>query len=183
MLNPGLWPTNIRSERDWGYTAEANPAVLNRKLILPMGKVVGGGSSINVMAWVRGHKNDFDLWARGSGDPEWGYAHVLEIYKRIEDWQGPADPKYRGKGGLVWVQPAKDPNPIAPAMVAAAATVGIPSFADHNGAMNEGPGGCAIANTRIKDGRRRNIPSDYLYPVLDQPNITVLTGARCNASA
>jgi choline dehydrogenase len=178
VLNPGLWPTNIRSERDWGYTAEANPAVLNRKLILPMGKVVGGGSSINVMAWVRGHKNDFDLWARESADPKWGYAHVLEIYKRIEDWQGPADPKYRGKGGLLWVQPAKDPNPIAPAMVAAAATVGIPSFADHNGAMNEGPGGCAIANTRIKDGRRRNIPSDYLYPVLDQPNITVLTGAE-----
>ncbi len=51
--HPGLSPTNIRSKRDWGYTAEANPAVLNRKMMLPTGKVVGGGSSINVMAWVR----------------------------------------------------------------------------------------------------------------------------------
>src|SRR5581483_7159923 len=59
---PGLWPTNIRSERDWGYTANPNPAVSGRALILPMGKVMGGGSSINVMAWVRGHKHDFDLW-------------------------------------------------------------------------------------------------------------------------
>jgi len=177
VLEPGLWPTNIRSERDWGYTAKANPALLGRALILPMGKVVGGGSSINVMAWVRGHKHDFDLWARESGDPKWGYAHILDIYKRIENWQGPADPAHRGQGGLLWVQPAKDPNPIAPAMVEAAKSVGIPAFADHNGVMNEGAGGCAIANTRIKDGRRRNIPSDYLYPILHQPNITILTGA------
>jgi choline dehydrogenase len=177
VLEPGLWPTNIRSERDWGYTANPNPALFGRSLILPMGKVVGGGSSINVMAWVRGHKHDFDLWAKESGDPKWGYEHILGIYKRIEDWQGAPDPAYRGQGGLLWVQPAKDPNPIAPAMVEAAKSVGIPAFADHNGAMNEGAGGCAIANTRIKDGRRRNIPSDYLHPILHQPNITVLTGA------
>jgi choline dehydrogenase-like flavoprotein len=178
VLDPGLWPTNIRSERDWGYTAKANPAVFGRALILPMGKVVGGGSSINVMAWVRGHKHDFDLWAKESGDQNWGYAHILEIYRRIENWQGTPDPAYRGQGGLLWVQPAKDPNPIAPAMVEAAKSVGIPAFADHNGAMNEGAGGCAIANTRIKDGRRRNIPSDCLYPILHQSNITVLTGAE-----
>lgn len=177
VLEPGLWPTNIRSERDWGYTAKPNPAVLGRALILPMGKVVGGGSSINVMAWVRGHKHDFELWAKESGNPNWGYAHILDIYRRIENWQGAPDPAYRGEGGLLWVQPAKDPNPIAPAMVEAAKSVGIPAFADHNGAMNEGAGGCAIANTRIKDGRRRNIPSDYLHPILHQPNITVLTGA------
>src|SRR5581483_9752930 len=64
VLEPGLWPTNIRSERDWGYTAAPNPAVSGRALILPMGKVIGGGSSINVMAWVRGHKHDFELWAK-----------------------------------------------------------------------------------------------------------------------
>jgi choline dehydrogenase len=89
-----------------------------------------------------------------------------------------SDPAYRGQGGLLWVQPAKDPSLIAPAMVEAAKSVGIPAFADHNGAMNEGAGGCAIANTRIKDGRRRNIPSDYLHPILHQSNITVLTGAE-----
>ncbi len=183
VLDPARWGSNIRSERDWGHVAEPNPALLGRALIMPMGKVMGGGSSINVMAWVRGHKHDFDHWAAEAGDPAWGYAHILDIYKRIEDWQGPDDPEHRGKGGLLWVQPAQDPNPIAPAMVEAAASLGIPRFDDPNGAMSEGPGGCAIANTRIKDGRRRNIPADYLHPVLDRPNLTVLTGAEVHRVA
>jgi len=178
VLNPGLWPTNIRSERDWGHSAAPGAAVNNRALILPMGKVVGGGSSVNVMVWSRGHKNDFDAWAAETGDAGWSYARVLEIYKRIEDWQGTPDPARRGKGGRLWVTPPQNPNPIAPAMLDAAASVGIPKFADQNGAMMEGAGGAALANLRIRDGRRRNIPSDYLYQALKRRNITLLTGAE-----
>ena len=178
VLNPGLWPTNIRSERDWGHSAAPGAAVNNRALILPMGKVVGGGSSVNVMVWSRGHKNDFDAWAAETGDPGWSYARVLDIYKRIEDWQGAPDPARRGKGGRRWITPPQNPNPIAPAMLDAAASVGIPKFADQNGAMMEGAGGAALANLRIRDGRRRNIPSDYLYQALKRRNITLLTGAE-----
>jgi choline dehydrogenase len=50
-----------------------------------MGKVLGGGSSINVMAWARGHKNDWDFFASECGDPAWNYESVLSIYRRIED--------------------------------------------------------------------------------------------------
>ncbi|MEC7256326.1 MAG: GMC family oxidoreductase N-terminal domain-containing protein, partial [Pseudomonadota bacterium] len=96
VLNPLLWPTNIMSDRDWGYMAEPSDAVNGRSLILPMGKVVGGGSSINVMIWARGHKNDFEFWASETGDEGWSYANVLDIYKRIEDWHGPEDPTRRG---------------------------------------------------------------------------------------
>jgi choline dehydrogenase len=103
---------------------------------------------------------------------------VLGIYRRIEDWQGPADEKRRGKGGLVWVAPAKDPSPLAPAMVKAADSIGITAYEDQNGAMMEGVGGCAIANLRIRDGRRVNVPTSYLHPVMGQPNLTVLTGAQ-----
>nr|WP_250207898.1 GMC family oxidoreductase N-terminal domain-containing protein [Curvibacter sp. CHRR-16] len=178
VLTPGMWPTNIRSERDWGHSAAPAASVNNRSLILPMGKVVGGGSSINATVWARGHKNDFDLWAAETGDIDWSYARVLDIYRRIEDWQGVADPARRGKGGRLWVEPARNPNPIATAMLDAATAVGIPKFADQNGAMMEGNGGVAIANLRIKDGRRRNLPSDYLYATLKRPNITLLTGAE-----
>jgi choline dehydrogenase len=178
VLNPGLWPTNIRSERDWGHSAAPSPAVNNRSLILPMGKVVGGGSSVNASVWSRGHKNDFDSWAAATGDAGWSYANVLEIYKRIEDWQGTPDAARRGKGGRLWVAPAKNPNPIANAMLDAAASVGIPKFDDQNGALMEGAGGVAIANLRIRDGRRRNLPSDYLYQSLKRPNLTLLTGAE-----
>lgn len=177
VLNPLMWGTNIRSERDWGYTAQPSDKVNGRSLILPMGKVVGGGSSINVMIWARGHKNDFDFWAAETGDDSWSYASVLEIYKRIEDWHGPADATRRGTGGRLFVQEVPNPNPIAPAFLQACESVGIPAFADMNGEMMEGAGGAALANVRIKDGMRRNLPADYLWETLKRPNITLLTGA------
>src|SRR5690606_37342558 len=63
VLEPLQWPTNLGSERDWGFASEPNPGLNDRSLPLSMGKVIGGGSSINVMAYVRGHKNDYDSWA------------------------------------------------------------------------------------------------------------------------
>jgi choline dehydrogenase len=176
--NPGIWFSNIRSPLDWGFTAEPSKAVNGRALILPMGKVIGGGSSINGSIYVRGHKSDYDGWARESGDAMWGYEHVLDIYRRIEDFQGPADAQRRGRGGLFHSQIANDPNPVAPAMVRAAKSVGIPSFDDINGAMMEGPGGCGLAQHTIKDGRRHSVAKVYLHPVMAQANLTVLTGAE-----
>ncbi|MDM0019095.1 GMC family oxidoreductase N-terminal domain-containing protein [Variovorax saccharolyticus] len=177
ILNPAVWYTNIGGPFDWGFKTMPRPGLNNRSIAMPMGKAIGGGSSINATVWARGHKHDYDHWARASGDEAWGYRHVLEIYKRIEDWQGEPDPARRGKGGLVFMQPAPDPSPLAPAMVQACASVGIPAFADHNGAMMEGPGGAAIANLCVKDGQRRNVPSHYLYPIMDQANLTILTQA------
>jgi choline dehydrogenase-like flavoprotein len=177
VTDPLLWQSNIRSPRVWGFTARPAESVNGRALILPMGKILGGGSSINAMAYVRGHRSDYDYWAREAGDDAWSYANVLRIFKRIEDWQGPDDPAYRGKGGLFYVQSAPDPNPIAPAMVESAAAVGIPSFTDLNAKMMEEPGGCAIVNVAIKDGRRRSVFMNYLQPILDRPNITILTSA------
>jgi len=109
------------------------------------GKVLGGGSSINVMVWARGHKHDWDFFASESGDPAWNYESVLEIYCRIEDWQGAPDPARRGTGGLVFVQSAPDPNPIAPAMVEGAHSIGIPAFDSNNGRLMEGDGGARSA--------------------------------------
>lgn len=180
VTNPAMWPTNLGSERDWQFLSEPNTGLNCRSLPLSMGRVIGGGSSINVMAYVRGHKKDYDSWAEQAGDNAWNYDNVLEIFKRIEDWQGKPDPARRGEGGLFYVQPAPDPNPIAPRMVEAAAGIGIPSYDDHNGEMMEGPGGCAIANVAIKDGRRHSVAANYLHPVMDRPNLTVLTGALVN---
>jgi choline dehydrogenase-like flavoprotein len=177
VTDPLLWQTNFGSPRDWGFAALPGMGVNGRALRLPMGKILGGGSSINAMAYVRGHKNDYDHWAREAGDEAWDYANVLKIFKRIEDWHGPDEPAYRGKGGLFYVQPAPDPNPIAPAMVESAVAAGIPAYADLNGRLMEAPGGCAIVNVTIKDGRRRSVFMNYLQPILDRPNITVVTNA------
>ena len=173
----GQWPANLGTERDWGFQAVPNPLLNGRRLPLSMGKVLGGGSSINVMAWSRGHKNDWDYFADEAGDPGWNYESVLAIYRRIEDWQGTPDPLRRGKGGLVYVEPARDPNPVAPAMLEAARSLGIPTFDDQNGAMMEGERGAAIANVRIRDGRRLSVFRTYAYPYMDRHNLTVLTDA------
>jgi choline dehydrogenase len=122
------WSTNLGSERDWGFVDQPNPRLNGRSIPLNMGKVLGGGSSVNVMAWSRGHKNDWEFFASEAGDPAWNYESVLNIYQRIEDWHGRPDPKYRGAGGPVYVQPAPISNPIFPAMLEGARAAGIPTF-------------------------------------------------------
>jgi choline dehydrogenase len=177
VTDASAWPQNLGSERDWGFAAQPNPLLNGRALSMSMGKVLGGGSSINVMYWSRGHKNDWDYFAAEADDDVWGYPAVLETYRRIEDWQGMPDPQRRGTGGLIFVQPAPDPNPIAPAFLDATRSAGIPIFDDQNGRLMEGVGGGAIVNVRIRDGKRLSIFRTYLYPIMDRPNITVLTGA------
>jgi choline dehydrogenase len=95
------WFENLGTERDWKFVGQPNPHLKGRSMPLSMGKVLGGGSSVNVMAWARGHKNDYDFLASESGDPAWNYESVLNIYRRMEDWQGAPDPARRGTGGLV----------------------------------------------------------------------------------
>jgi choline dehydrogenase len=171
------WSDNLESPRDWNFSAQANPHLNGRSIPMNMGKVLGGGSSINVMMWSRGHKNDWDFFAAQAGDAAWGYESVLDIYRRIEDWRGTPDPAYRGTRGDVYVQPSPDPNPLAPATVAAAASVGIPAFDHPNGAMMEGAGGAALSDIRVREGIRQSVFRTYVFPYLDRPNLTVLTEA------
>jgi choline dehydrogenase len=171
------WSTNLGSERDWGFADQPNPHLNGRAIPLNMGKVLGGGSSINVMAWSRGHRNDWEFFASEAGDPAWNYESVLNIYRRIEDWQGAPDPKYRGSGGPVYVQPAPISNPIFPAVLDGARAAGIPTFENPNGRMQEGPGGCSIQDIRSRDGKRQSIFRSYTFPYMDRPNLTVLTHA------
>jgi len=177
VMEAGQWPLNLASDRDWAFQAQPNPHLNGRSIPMNMGKVLGGGSSINVMIWARGHKNDWDYFASEAGDPAWSYESVLNIYRRIEDWHGPPDPKYRGTGGPVFVQPAPDPNPIAPAMVEGASSIGIPSFESNNGRMMEADGGASILDLRVRDGKRQSVFRSYTFPYMDRPNLTVLTHA------
>src|ERR1700682_6024004 len=125
VMRAEQWPANLGSERDWNFAAQPNPHVNGRSIPFNMGKVLGGGSSINVMAWSRGHKNDWDFFACEAGDQAWSYESVLNIYRCIEDWHGAPDPDYRGTGGPVYVEPAPDPNPLAPAALEGARSAGI----------------------------------------------------------
>jgi choline dehydrogenase-like flavoprotein len=177
VIEAGQSILNLGSERDWGFRAQANPHLNGRSIPMSMGKVLGGGSSINWMAWARGHKNDWDYFASEAGDPAWNYESVLNTYLRIEDWHGAPDPKYRGTGGPVFVEPAPNPNPIAPAMLDGARSVGIPTFENQNGRMMEGSGGASIIDLLARDGKRMSVFRAYVFPYMDRPNLTVLTHA------
>src|SRR5689334_6751371 len=86
-----------RRRHDWGYDAEPEATMDGRGLECARGKVIGGSSSINAMAYVRGHRGDYDRWAE-MGLPHWSYAHVLPYFRRQEKWEGGAGP-YRGAHG------------------------------------------------------------------------------------
>ncbi len=73
VMEADRWPTNLGSDRDWAFQAQSNPDLNGRSIPMNKGKVLGGGSSINVMAWSRGHKNDWDYFASEAGDPAWSY--------------------------------------------------------------------------------------------------------------
>ena len=85
------WPHLLLNRKhDWMYFAEAEAATGGRGLECARGRVIGGSSSINAMAYVRGHAGDYDRWA-ASGLTGWSYAHVLPYFRRQESWRGGAE--------------------------------------------------------------------------------------------
>ncbi len=178
VMDPNLWVNALGTERDWGFIAEPNPHLNGRAIPYSMGKVLGGGSSINVCVWSRGHKGNWDDHAAAADDPSWGYDAILDLYRRrIEDWRGSSDPKYRGSDGPVYVQPAADPHAFYIALLDAAESAGLPRFEDMNGRIMEADRGGAVVDEIVRDRRRQSIFRSYVYPRVNQPNLTVLTGA------
>uniref|UniRef100_UPI0038CC1E22 GMC family oxidoreductase n=1 Tax=Mycobacterium saskatchewanense TaxID=220927 RepID=UPI0038CC1E22 len=178
VVEPGRAIENVGSVRDWGFAGIPEADVNFRSIPYSMGKVLGGGSSINLMVWARGHRDDWDFFATEAGDAAWNYNSVLDIYRKIEDWRGIAETTYRGTGGLVIVQPPNDPNPLAPATLDAAQSVGVPKFPSANGSLMEKEAGCSLTEVRIVNGQRQSVFRSYTYPYMDRPNLTVLTEAE-----
>ncbi|OBK23534.1 GMC family oxidoreductase [Mycobacterium asiaticum] len=171
------WPANLGSERDWGFMSDPDPRLHGRAIPFSMGKVLGGGSSINLMIWARGHRDDWDHYAAEAGEPAWDYESTLELYRRIEDWQGSGEPGHRGRGGPVFVQPAPNAHPLAAATLEAARALGIPTYQSANGRLMEETRGAAITDLRWRDERRLSVFRTYTAPHQEQSNLTVVPHA------
>src|SRR6266481_186920 len=98
---------------DWGYQTEREPNLNGRSIEAMRGKVLGGSSSINVMAYTRGNRGDYDRWAQ-KGARGWSYADVLPYFKRAERWGGGENP-WRGGSGPLGTEFAKTRDPLADA--------------------------------------------------------------------
>ena len=157
---------------DWGYESDAEEGLGGRRLPHLRGKVLGGSSCVNVMAFTRGHPGDYDRWARDYA-PGWAYADVLPFFKRVESWEGGAS-AYRGDSGPIGVQFARPDDPLVEGMLAAGIAAGHPVTDDYNG---ERPEGIGRAQFSIHRGRRSSAARGYLRPAMRRRNLTVRTGA------
>ena len=158
---------------DWGYHTEPEPGLNNRSIEATRGKVLGGSSSINVMAYTRGNAGDYDRWAQ-KGARGWSYAEVLPYFKRGEKWEG-GESKYRGGDGPVGTEFAKTQDPLYAAWIEAGKAAGIPYTEDYNARQQEGFG---RSQYTIRNGRRSSSAAAYLKPARGRKNLTVETGAH-----
>jgi len=121
---------------DWCYMAEPDPSVGGRPDVWPAGKRLGGGSSINGMMFIRGHKWDYDHWAE-LGATGWDYESVLPFFRRMEDNERGAD-EWRGQGGPIAVSEVRSRYRITEDWIEAAQAAGIRRSRDLNGEIAEG---------------------------------------------
>ncbi len=157
---------------DWGYHTEPEPRLDDREIEATRGKVLGGSSSVNVMAYTRGHPGDYDRWA-ANGATGWGYRDVLPYFRKTERWEGGAS-AFRGGDGPVGTEYARTPDPIFPAWIEAGRQAGYPVSADYNTDQAEGFG---RGQFTIRDGRRSSAARAYLRPARGRKNLVVRTGA------
>lgn len=141
------------------------------------GKIMGGGSSINVMSVVRPMKVDLDNWVR-LGNPEWSYENCLPVMKRIESDQDFPDSPIHGNSGPLYVKrnfmldtPASPP---VQAYLASAYAMGLPKCPDLNGPE---PYGVCASPYNIKDGKRQSTAVAYLSSARNRPNLTIMAEA------
>ena len=168
----GMGKLHERRMFDWGFVTEPEPNLNGRSIEASRGKVLGGSSSVNVMAYTRGNPGDFDRWAQ-KGATGWSYADVLPYFKRCETFEGGAS-AWRGGTGPLGTEFAKTTDPIFPAWIEAAKAAGIPNTTDYNAASQVGFG---RGQYTIRNGRRSSAATAFLKPAMRRPNLTVETQA------
>ena len=169
----GIGKMHPERRHDWGYDSEPEPFTDDRVIEAMRGKVVGGSSSINVMAYVRGHREDFNRWAQ-KGATGWGYDDVLPYFRRNESWEGDADPEYRGSSGDLTVVQSPDRDPLLDAWIESAKVAGYGYTPDYNAAEQEG---FTRTQFTIRNGKRCSAAVAFLKPVLSRPNLELKTEA------
>jgi choline dehydrogenase-like flavoprotein len=158
---------------DWGYQTDPEPNLNNRRIEAMRGKVLGGSSSINVMAYTRGNRGDYDRWAQ-KGARGWSYADVLPYFQRGETFTGGAN-SWRGGSGPLGTEYAKTQDPLFNAWIEAGKAAGYPYNEDYNARQQEGFG---RSQYTIRNGRRSSSANAYLQPAQGRTNLTVAVNAH-----
>ena len=174
---PGGYMKLHHSAVDWNcYYTEPQPHLNNRKIYHPRGKVLGGSSSTNAMAYIRGQREDYDHWA-SLGCKGWSYYEVLPYFRKSEHNEQ-FENEFHSKGGLLNVTQAYwHHTELGQAFIDACVEKGLPLNNDVNGLQQEGAGWFQYT---MKGARRMSAAKAFLVPALKRKNLTVMTGAICH---
>ncbi len=158
---------------NWAYATEPEPALNNRRLYWPRGRVLGGSSSINAMIYMRGHPADYAAWGAAAG-PAWDWPRVRQLFIEMEGNTALSD-DHHGTAGPLTVSDLRQVNPLSRAFVQAGVDCQFPENPDFNGARQDGVG---IYQVTQANGQRFSAARAFLDPVLSRANLTILTGAQ-----
>lgn len=163
---------------NYAYQTVPQPGLGGRRGYQPRGRCLGGSSAINAMLYVRGHREDYDDWAR-AGCAGWSFDEVLPYFIRAEGNQRGASALH-GADGPLQVAEQQSPRAITEDFVRAAQACGIPRNDDFNGPEQEGAGLYQVTQFHggAKNGERCSVAAAYLHPAMKRANLTVLTGAQ-----
>ncbi|MBV9360243.1 MAG: GMC family oxidoreductase N-terminal domain-containing protein [Betaproteobacteria bacterium] len=153
-----------RTDINWAYQSEPEPALNGRRIFTPRGRVLGGSSSINGLVYIRGQPEDYDGW----GIPGWDFASLLPYFRKSEN-QARGASEWHGTGGPLEVSDLER-HELCDAFIDSAASLGFPRNPDFNGARQEGTGYYQASTCR---GRRCSTATGYLRPAEKRPNLTV----------
>jgi len=168
----GFYRNIYNPDITWQYQTEPQPEMHNRRINWPRGKVLGGSSAINGLIYIRGQKEDYDLW-RQMGNAGWSFDDVLPYFRRAEDQERGADDMH-GTGGPLAVSDLRSEHELHDAFIAGAQEAGHKFNADFNGHDQEGVGPLQVT---VRNRRRCSAAVGYLHPAMSRPNLTVETHA------
>lgn len=186
LIESGRWDTNPwihipatlflvnRGDRDvTKYKGEPQKELNGREFLLPQGHVIGGGSSVNAMLYLRGQADDYRTWAQ-LGCRNWSYEDVLPAFRKMEDNDTFCN-EYHGTGGELRVSAPRHRHPLCEKFLQAAEEIGLPRTSDFNGEKQDGMG---FFQTTTRIGRRESSARAFLKPALKRPNLTIFVQAR-----
>ena len=170
---PGAYTQLNRTEVDWAFWTEPQVFVDHRKIFIPRGKTLGGSSSTNAMAYVRGNKEDYNEWS-ALGNKGWDYESVLPFFVKSENNENFSGP-YHGNDGPLNVTFSKQPSELGNFFLEACKEVGIPMNEDYNGAQQDG---ASMLQFTIKKNQRHSTAKAFLKPIINRRNLTIRTNTH-----
>ncbi|GAB2451522.1 GMC family oxidoreductase N-terminal domain-containing protein [Nocardioides hungaricus] len=166
MIGPMHAEPKLKQRVDWGLYSTPQKHLLDRRMPVPRGKVVGGSSSVNGMVYVRGNRANYDSWA-AEGCTGWSADEVNAAYKRMEDFEDGAN-DYRGAGGPIRVtRNAMPQEGTLQFLQATSDRLGVPVLDDYNAASQEG---VSRMQQNAAHGLRYSASRGYLHH-LDVPTL------------